>query len=127
MSKILSELLYSKSHEWVKMTSDSTAKVGITDYAQNSLGDIVFVDLHPVKDSVEVEGSLADIESVKAVSEIFSPLAGTICAVNDDLVDSPELLNEDCYANWICELENISGQEDLMDASQYEAFLTTQD
>ena len=91
------ELLYSKSHEWVKMLDDTTALVGITDFAQDSLGDLVFVNLPMVGDNVNAEEALCDVESVKAVSDVISPVTGVIAEVNEDLLDAPEKLNEDPY------------------------------
>ena len=88
MSVVKEGLLYSKSHEWVETLPDGTARIGISDYAQDSLGDIVFVDMHPAGEEVEAEGALADVESVKAVSEIYSPVAGTIKEINEELIDA---------------------------------------
>ena len=89
------------------------------------MGDIVFVDMHPAGEEVEAEGALADVESVKAVSEIYSPVAGTIKEINEELIDAPEKLNEDCYGNWICVLENVAGLEDLLSPEAYSEYLTT--
>ena len=116
------ELLYSKSHEWVQMLDDTTALVGITDFAQDSLGDLVFVNLPMVGDSVNAEEALCDVESVKAVSDVISPVTGVIAAVNEELLDAPEKLNEDPYGAWIARIEQVTGQAELMDAAAYEAF-----
>ena len=126
MSKILENLLYTESHEWVKL-EDGKAKIGITDHAQESLGDIVFLNLPEDGDPVTAGESFCDVESVKAVSEIYSPVTGTICAVNDALADSPELLNEDPYAAWIGEIEDITDQESFLSPAEYEAFLQKED
>lgn len=115
-------LLYSKTHEWVEMIDATTAKMGLTDFAQESLGDIVFVNLPELGTKVEVGVSLGDIESVKAVSDIFSPLSGEIGKINEDLLSSPELINQDAYATWIVEISNISNKEALMSDTEYEAF-----
>ena len=103
------ELKYSKSHEWVRMDGE-IAVVGISDFAQDALGDVVFINLPP-----------GDVESVKAVSDIISPVSGTICAVNEALADAPETLNSDPYGAWIIKVEGIGGTEELLDAAAYEA------
>ena len=114
------ELKYSKSHEWVKMDGD-VAVIGISDFAQDALGDVVFINLPGEGDSVTAGEAFGDVESVKAVSDIISPVTGVICAVNEDLADAPENLNSDPYGAWIIKMENITGQEDLLDAAAYEA------
>ncbi|MGM9558318.1 MAG: glycine cleavage system protein GcvH [Oscillospiraceae bacterium] len=116
-----SELKYTKDHEWLKMEGD-VAVVGITDFAQNALGDIVFINLPQEGDAVTAGESFGDVESVKAVSDVMSPVSGTISAVNSDLEDAPENLNSDPYGSWIIKIESISDTEDLMDAAAYEAF-----
>jgi len=113
-------LKYSKSHEWVKY-EDGVAIVGISDFAQHALGDVVFVGLPAEGDAVVAGDSFGDVESVKAVSDLISPVTGTICAVNDELDASPELLNEDPYAAWIIKVEGVTGEEELLDAAAYEA------
>ena len=115
------ELKYSKSHEWVKMEGD-VAVIGISDYAQDSLGDVVFINLPQEGDSVAAGEAFGDVESVKAVSDLVCPVSGTICAVNEDLADSPENLNSDPYGSWIIKVENITDQEELLEAAAYEAF-----
>lgn len=124
MSKILEGLKYSKDHEWVRIEG-TTAVVGITDYAQDSLGEVVFVELPAVGSSFEAGESACDIESVKAASEVLCPVSGTVCAVNETLSDSPELLNDDCYGTFIFKLEDITEPDDLMDAAQYGSYLET--
>ena len=114
------ELKYSKSHEWVKMDGD-VAVIGISDFAQDALGDVVFINLPGEGDSVTAGEAFGDVESVKAVSDIISPVTGVICAVNEDLADAPENLNSAPYGAWIIKVENITGQEDLLDAAAYEA------
>ena len=115
------ELKYSKSHEWVK-TEDGVAVIGISDYAQDALGDLVFVNLPEVGDSVTAGEAFGDVESVKAVSDLICPVSGTVCAINEELVDSPELLNSDCYGAWIIKVENVTEEEELLDNVAYEAF-----
>lgn len=119
------ELKYSKSHEWVKMVDDTTALIGITDYAQNALGDIVFINLPESGDSVESESVFGDTESVKAVSDLMSPVTGTVTKFNEELLDSPEKINEDAYAAWLIEVSDISAFEELMNAEEYESFVAS--
>lgn len=116
-------LKYSKTHEWVKLLEDGTALVGITDYAQSEMGDLVFINLPEVGDDMVKEEPFCDIESVKAVSDVMSPLSGTVVEVNEELVDAPETLNNDPYGAWIVKAENISNIEDLMDEEEYETFV----
>ncbi len=115
------ELKYTKDHEWIKMEGD-TAIIGISDFAQDALGDVVFINLPEVGDAVNAGEAFGDVESVKAVSDVNSPVTGVVCAVNEELVDAPELLNEDPYANWIIKVENITAYEELLEAAAYEAF-----
>lgn len=112
--------LYSKSHEWLK-TEDGIAVVGISDFAQDALGDVVFISLPQVGDEVVAGENFGDVESVKAVSDLISPVTGVVCAVNDELEDSPELLNSDPYGSWIIRVENVTDEEDLLEADAYEA------
>ena len=112
------DLKYSKSHEW--LAEDGT--VGITDFAQEALGDVVFIGLPQVGDAVTAGESFGDVESVKAVSDLISPVTGVIVAVNDALEDAPEELNADPYANWIIKVAEITDKEELLDAAAYEAF-----
>jgi glycine cleavage system H protein len=115
------DLRYSEEHEWVRVDG-TRARIGITDYAQDALGDIVFIDLPEVGSEVEVGGQLGEVESTKSVSEIYAPLPGTVAAVNDALADAPETINQDPYGEgWICELELASGAEPggLLDAAAY--------
>ena len=115
------ELKYSKDHEWVKMEGD-VAVIGISDFAQDALGDVVFVNLPQEGDAVTAGTPFGDVESAKAVSDLVCPVTGTICAVNEDLADSPENLNSDPYGAWIIKVQGVSGQEELLDAAAYEAF-----
>ena len=114
------ELKYSKSHEWLK-TEDGVAVIGISDFAQDALGDVVFINLPAVGDTVTAGESFGDVESVKAVSDLISPVTGVVCAVNEELEDSPENLNSDCYGAWIIKVENVTETEELLDAAAYDA------
>lgn len=116
------ELKYVKSHEWVKEEGDVIV-VGISDYAQDALGDIVFVNLPEEGDDVSIGDAFADVESVKAVSDIFSPVEGTVKEVNEELVENPALINEAPYDAWLIKVENVSEKEDTMDADAYEKFI----
>ena len=120
------ERKYSKSHEWVKM-EDGVAVVGISDFAQNSLGDVVFVNLPAVGDPVTIGEAFGDVESVKAVSDLISPVSGTVSAVNESLMDAPEMLNSDPYSVWIMQVEEITAQEELLEAADYEAYCSKED
>ncbi len=115
------DLRYTKTHEWVKV-EDGHAYIGITDYAQDQLGEIVFIELPEESDDLEKGEEFAAIESVKAASDVMAPVSGVVNAVNEALEDSPELLNEDPYENWIVkvELEDESELEGLMSAEEYE-------
>ena len=117
------ELQYSKSHEWVK-AEDGVTVVGISDFAQNALGDVVFVNLPAEGDGVTAGDAFGDVESVKAVSDLVSPVTGTVSAVNEELLDAPEMLNSDPYGAWLIKVENVEGSEELLDAAAYEAFCT---
>ncbi|HIT18524.1 MAG TPA: glycine cleavage system protein GcvH [Candidatus Fimivivens faecavium] len=114
------ELLYTKSHEWVLFSDDKTAKVGLTDYAQKQLGDLVFVNLPSEGDEAEAGAAVADVESVKAVSDVFSPVTGTITAVNEAVLDAPQMINESPYETWLFEVGGITGREEFLTEAQYE-------
>lgn len=120
------DLKYSKSHEWVKM-EEGVAVIGISDFAQNALGDVVFINLPGEGDNVTVGDAFGDVESVKAVSDLLSPVSGVVCAVNEELADAPEKLNSDPYGAWIIKVECISGQEELLDAEAYKAYCARED
>lgn len=117
------ELKYTKTHEWVKYLDDGTAYIGITDYAQDQLGDLVFVNLPAEGDALEAESSFADVESVKAVSDVNSPVSGTVLKVNDALADQPELMNSAPYDAWFVLAGEITGTAELMTAAEYGAFV----
>ena len=115
------EMKYSKDHEWMK-EEDGVVVSGISDFAQDALGDVVFVNLPAEGDSVTAGEAFGDVESVKAVSDLVSPVSGTVCAVNEELLDEPEKLNSDPYGAWLIKVENVSDTEELLDAAAYEAF-----
>lgn len=112
-------LRYSKSHEWILMGEDGTAKIGLTDHAQEALGDLVFVNLPEVGDDLACGEAMGDVESVKAVSDVYSPVTATVKAVNEELLDTPEAINADPYGAWLVEVEHITAQEELLDAAAY--------
>ena len=116
------ELKYSKTHEWVRFTADNECEVGLTDYAQDALGDLVFVNLpDPGADAVKEE-TICDVESVKAVSDVYAPVSGVVSEVNEELLDSPELINNDPYGAWLFRLTDVTGSDDLMNAEEYAQF-----
>lgn len=121
MAKVIEGLFYSESHEYVKVEGDF-AYVGITDYAQHALGNVVYVDMPEVDDEVEADEDFGAVESVKAASDLISPVSGTVVEVNEALEDKPELLNEDAFENWIMkiQLSDKSELDALMDATAYE-------
>ncbi len=119
------DLKYSKEHEWV-LVEGNVATVGITDYAQDQLGDIVFVELPAIGDKVSKEDAFGVVESVKAVSDIYAPVSGKVLEVNDDLVDNPEMVNEDPYGDgWMIKIEmnDVEDLQDLMTAAEYEEYV----
>lgn len=121
MAKVIEGLYYSESHEYVKVEGDF-AYVGITDYAQHALGNVVYVDMPEVDDEVEAGEDFGAVESVKAASDLISPVSGTVVEINEALEDKPELINEDAFENWIMKVEmSDKGELDnLMDATAYE-------
>ncbi|MGR6835543.1 glycine cleavage system protein GcvH [Syntrophomonas erecta] len=122
------DLKYSTEHEWIRLEG-TRAYLGITDFAQHNLGDIVYVEIPEVDNEVANGESVAVIESVKAVSSVYTPMSGTIAEANEDLESSPELLNEDPYENWlaIIEVSNPDEIEDLMSSEEYERFCKEQE
>ena len=124
MSKVLEGLYYSESHEFVKVEGEF-GYIGITDYAQNALGNVVYVDMPEVDDEVEAGEEFGAVESVKAASDLISPVSGTVVEVNEALEDEPELINQDAFENWIIkvELSDKAELDNLMDASAYQAFI----
>jgi glycine cleavage system H protein len=126
MSEAPSELKYSKSHEWVRVNDDGTLTVGITDHAQELLGDLVYVEVPEPGSELDAEQACAVVESVKAASDVYAPLAGTVVEVNESLADSPEVVNRDAYGDgWIMKLRPADSDalNDLMDASEYQEFI----
>lgn len=117
---VLENLKYSRLHEWVEEVDETTVRVGLTDFAQHELGDLVFVNLPEVGDTVTVKEAFADVESVKAVSDVYSPVTGVISAVNEDILDSPEMINEAPYEAWLIEVKEVSEREELVDSAAYE-------
>lgn len=118
--KILKDLMYTKTHEWVKVTGDKKVKIGVTDFAQNALGSLVFVNLPEVGDEVKKDDSFGDVESVKAVSDVFSPVHGKVLSINEELLDSPEKINEAPFDSWLIEVEVLEENKDLLTPEQYE-------
>lgn len=129
MSETPSDLSYTSDHEWVRVTGDDTVRVGITDYAQSALGDVVFVDLPSVGDEVTAGGEFGNVESTKSQSELYAPITAKVIAVNEDLADSPELVNSDPYGGgWLIDLQVDGGSLEeavsgLLDADGYRATL----
>lgn len=120
------ELKYVKSHEWVKEDGDAVY-VGITDYAQDALGDLVFVNLPEVGDAVTAGTAFADVESVKAVSDVFSPVTGVVLEVNEELLDSPESINADPYGSWFIKVGEVTDHEEYLNAAEYEAHAASEE
>ena len=118
-------LLFSKSHEWVNMIDDTTAQVGLTDYAQAELGGLVFVNLPEEGDDVVSGEPFADVESVKAVSDVFSPVTGKVAEINEELLDAPEKINETPYDAWFVKVEGITDKVELIDEAAYKAYVST--
>ena len=123
MAKVIEGLYYSESHEYVKVDGDY-GFIGISDYAQHALGNVVYVDMPDVDDEVEAGEDFGAVESVKAASDLIAPVSGTVVEVNEALEDQPELLNQDPYENWIIKVEMSDKTEldNLMDAKAYEEF-----
>lgn len=126
--KVAKGLYYTKDHEWVKVEGD-LAYVGVADYAQHHLGDIVYVELPEVDDEIEKEEAFSAIESVKAASDVYMPVSGKVVEVNEELIDDPALLNADPYENWMIKIEmaNKAELEELMTSEDYEKFLAEEE
>ena len=118
-------LLYSKSHEWVKEEGDEIV-IGLTDYAQSELGDLVFVNLPEEGDELIVGEAFADVESVKEVSDVYAPVAGTVSEVNEELLDAPEKINEAPYEAWFVKVTEVTEKEELLTAEEYQAFVESE-
>lgn len=115
-------LLFAKSHEWLNDLGDGTFTVGISDFAQNELGGLVFVNLPEPGDEVVAGETFADVESVKAVSDIYSPVTGVVAEINEELLDRPELINEAAFDAWFIKVENVTEKSELMTEEEYNAF-----
>ena len=119
------ELLYSKSHEWVKEEGEEMV-IGLTDYAQSELGDLVFVNLPEEGDELTVGEAFADVGSVKAVSDVYAPVAGTVSEINEELLDAPEKINEAPYEAWLVRVKDVTEKEALLSAEEYKAFVESE-
>lgn len=118
-------LLYSKSHEWVKEEGEEMV-IGLTDYAQSELGDLVFVNLPEEGDELTVGEAFADVESVKAVSDVYAPVAGTVSEINEELLDAPEKINEAPYEAWLVRVKDVTEKEALLSVEEYQAFVESE-
>lgn len=125
MSKIVPELKYTKSHEWVRLEADGSITVGITDHAQDLLGDLVFVELPDAGKDLAAEQEAAVVESVKAAADVYAPVAGTVTEANGAVVDAPELVNQDAFGNWLFKMKpaNAGDLAGLLDAAAYQAVI----
>ncbi len=126
MSELPGDLLYTKEHEWLRREDDGSVTVGITDHAQAALGDLVYVELPEVDQELEAEGEMAVVESVKAASDVYAPIAGKVVEVNEELADDPEKINEDPYGDgWIVRIEPAvdADESELMSPDEYQALL----
>lgn len=121
------DVKYTKSHEWIRRLEDGTCLIGLSDYAQNALGDLVYVNLPEPGDSLEAGQAFADVESVKAVSDVFSPVSGTVEEINQELMDAPETINQTPYEAWFVKVSQIEQEEELMDAQAYKAYVNSLD
>lgn len=119
----MGNLLFTRTHEWVEFLDETTVKVGLTDYAQKELGDLVFVNLPEAGDEIGAGESIGDVESVKAVSEVYSPVTGTVSKVNEEILDHPDLINSEPYDSWFVIFEDITEKEELLSEEEYEHFL----
>ena len=125
--EIPSDLFFAKTHEWVKFTDKGTALVGLSDHAQDALGDVAFINLCDEGDMLNAGDVLGDIESIKAVSDVYSPVGGKVAGVNEELLDNPERINADPYGSWLIELEDVEKNDELMNAEAYEKFLAEEE
>jgi len=121
--KFEQNVMYTESHEWIRFIDETTALIGITDFAQQELGDLVFVNLPQIDDEVVVNKIFADIESVKAVSDAYSPVSGRVSEINEELLDAPQMINEAPYEAWLIKVSDISEKRELLDVEQYKDFI----
>lgn len=121
--EIKNDRMYTESHEWVLFEDDETALIGLSDYAQSELGDLVFVNLPQEGDDVQVGEGFADVESVKAVSDVYCPVTGTVEAINEELLDSPQKINEAPYDAWLCRVSGVTAKTALLSAAEYRVYL----
>lgn len=117
------KILFTKTHEWVEFLEENVVRIGLTDYAQHELGDLVFVNLPGEGDEIKAGDVFADVESVKAVSNVYSPVTGSVLSVNEDLLDQPELINQSPYEAWLIEVKDITEKEELLSQDEYENFI----
>ena len=124
MSELPGDLKYTKEHEWLRHEEDGSVTIGITDHAQSALGDLVYVELPEVGQEVDSGGEMAVVESVKAASDVYAPIGGTVTEVNDELADDPEKINADPYGDgWIVRLQPSGDADDALNPDAYQAFL----
>ncbi|MDR1771451.1 MAG: glycine cleavage system protein GcvH [Hungatella sp.] len=121
--KVLENLVYTKTHEWVRFEDETTAVVGLTDHAQQSLGELVFVNLPEEGDETTAGESFADVESVKAVSDVYCPVTGVVSEVNEELLDAPEKINEAPYDAWFVKITDITDKEEFLSPEEYGEFV----
>ena len=120
-------LLYSKSHEWIKFIDEGTAYIGLTDYAQNALGDVVFINLCDTGEQLEIETVIGDVESIKAVSDIYSPVDGVVDEINEEAVENSALINSVPYDAWLIKVNGITDKSSLISAEEYEKLISELD
>lgn len=123
MAALPKDLKYSRSHEWVKDNGDGTYVIGLTDYAQQELSDLVFVGLPEVGDPLDAGEAFANVESVKAASDVYSPVTGEVSEINEELMDAPEKINEEPYEAWLIKAANVTGTEELLGSEEYAKFI----
>jgi len=128
MGELPGDLLFTKEHEWLRQEEDGSLTIGITEHAQSALGDLVYVELPEVGIELKTGGEMAVVESVKAASDVYSPVGGEVVAVNEELADEPEKINADCYGDgWIARVKPDGDAEDTMTPGEYQSFLETLD
>ena len=121
------EILYTDTHEWVQYLDETTVRIGLTDFAQSELGDLVFVNLPDEGDELTAGETFADVESVKAVSDVFSPVTGEVSKVNEELLDHPELINSDPMETWLIEATNVSDKEKMLTEEEYKKLISQEE